>query len=433
MTRSATALLLAVLVAGPSSQTVSRMERLEQWLTAIERHEPGTSDPPALLVRSWNADDLRWLWIDLNTVIKLMRDPDVRLFFMSTPGRSKPTQYVYSGSELRRLLGLALREAPPRAGEGKVERQDRVRASENRLLKHGAVLHADISMFAQAQSPATDRRPDPFEAVTIKFKDGRRIGIDDAARHWQTARTLLDAVVPDPSRDEMVLLWYRATTAQMQIDLQLHPRHLERALQLFPADADLLFFNGCHHEALATTELQSVLRTLPREMNVTIGSERSELRQAETFFRRALAITPNFAEARIRLGRVMGLQGRHAEAADQMRLVAAPTDPLLAYYRALFLGAEVEALGQPAEARAWYERATALYPSAQSPLLALSQLAQREADRPGATRALEQAFQLPADDEDRLDPWWTYHMAQGRDAGARQSALYRVVPSAEAR
>ena len=425
-------LLLAVLAVHPAAQAVSRLDRLEQWLMAIERHEPGTSDPSALAVESWNADDLRWLWVDLHSVFVVMRDPDARLFFMPTPGRSKPTQFVYSGSEIRRLIALAIREAPG-GRRNDVERQNRERASENRVLKRGAILHADIAMAAETQALPAGRRADLSGPLTIRFKDGQQTGIDDSSRHWQTARTLLDAVLPGPSRDEMIRLWYRATTAWMHGRSQLHPAHLERALQLFPADADLLFFNGCQRETMATPELQRVSRTLPREMNGTVDSERSELRQAETFFRRALAVTPDFAEARIRLGRVLGLQGRHAEAADQLRLADTPGDQLLAYYRAMFLAAELEALGQPADARTWYERAAVLYPRSQSTLLALSQLAQREGDRPGATRALELAFQLPADDEDRDDPWWTYHMAQGRDVEARFAALLRVVPPAELR
>ena len=151
------------------------------------------------------------------------------------------------------------------------------------------------------------------------------------------------------------------------------------------------------------------------------------MQQAERFFRRAIERGLHFDEARIRLGRVLGLQGRHADAVDQLR-AAAPADPLLSYYAAMFLGAEVEALARPAEARGWYERAAALYPRAQSPRLAISQLAQREADRPGAIRALEQAFQASAAGEDGDDPWWTYHTAQGRDANSRLAALYRLVP-----
>lgn len=65
--------------------------------------------------------------------------------------------------------------------------------------------------------------------------------------------------------------------------------------------------------------------------------------------------------------------------------------------------------------------------------MALSQLAQREADRPGAIRAIERAFQQSAGDEDGDDPWWTYHTAQGRGAEARLAALSRVVPPVAAR
>ena len=73
---------------------------------------------------------------------------------MSSPGRSRPAQYVYSGSELRRLIALALKEIPAR-NETDVQRQARVRASENRLLKRGALLHGDIAMFAEGLKACT--------------------------------------------------------------------------------------------------------------------------------------------------------------------------------------------------------------------------------------------------------------------------------------
>ena len=427
------AVLQLSLAARPSAQPVRRIDRLDEWLTGIDRHQPGTFDGPAQTIRRWNADALRWLWIDLNSVITLMRNPGARLFFMPTPGRNRPTQYVYSGSDLRRLIALASREAPQRIeSRNDVEHQSRVRTSVNRLLKRGAMLHADIALFAELESPPADG-PVPSGAIRIQFSDGRRIGADDVPVHWQTGRTLLGSVSEAASRDEMVRLWYQATIAQMQGALQINPGHISQALQLFPSDADLLFFNACHHEVMATAEMQAVARTLPREMNLTIESERSELREAETYFRRALEQAPDSAEARLRLGHVLGRQGRHAEAAEQLRLVAPPAEPLLAYYHAMFLAAEMDALGRPSEARDSYERAAALYPRAQSPLLALSQIAQRAGDLPGAARALEQAFRLPSDDLNVGDPWWTYHVAQGRDAGARLRALYDAVPPAEAR
>ena len=88
-------------------------------------------------------------------------------------------------------------------------------------------------------------------------------------------------------------------------------------------------------------------------------------------------------------------------------------------------------LARRAEARGWYERAAALYPGAQSPLLGLSRLAQLEGDRAGAISVLDQALHLPASDGDGDDPWWTYHTTQGRNAAERLNALYRAIPPAE--
>jgi tetratricopeptide (TPR) repeat protein len=87
---------------------------------------------------------------------------------------------------------------------------------------------------------------------------------------------------------------------------------------------------------------------------------------------------------------------------------------LLRYYGELFLGAEEESLTQYDAAFDAYHRAAALYPTAQSPWLALSQLARRRGDRAAALRALQQVFDLPSE-PDRDDPWWTYYVAQARN------------------
>ena len=53
----------------------------------------------------------------------------------------------------------------------------------------------------------------------------------------------------------------------------------ERALRLFPNDAEVLFQAGCLHETLASSRVQAVLRsaTIPRGLVMSFGSERSEL------------------------------------------------------------------------------------------------------------------------------------------------------------
>jgi hypothetical protein len=82
----------------------------------------------------------------------------------------------------------------------------------------------------------------------------------------------------------------------------------------------------------------------------------------------------------------------------------------------LFLGAAEEGLGNDDNARASYLAASELFAAAQSPHLALSALARRRGDRAGALAAMERVFELPPTQPERDDPWWTYHLAHGRNA-----------------
>src|SRR5439155_20188936 len=127
---------------------------------------------------------------------------------------------------------------------------------------------------------------------------------------------------------------------------------------------------------------------------------------------------PNMGEAHLRLGRVLGQQGHHADAAAELRqALALVDDDELRYYGQLFLGAEEEALGRFDAARAAFDTAAALFPSAQSPLIGLSELARRRGDRAGALAAIQKVFELPqAGDSGRDEPWWIYHTAQARNA-----------------
>jgi hypothetical protein len=84
----------------------------------------------------------------------------------------------------------------------------------------------------------------------------------------------------------------------------------------------------------------------------------------------------------------------------------------LLYWALLFLGKQDEMLGNRDRARLSYERASALFPRAQSPRLALSQLARRTGDRRAAQRQLAALAGLPADEQQREDPWWDYYDAQ---------------------
>jgi tetratricopeptide (TPR) repeat protein len=260
----------------------------------------------------------------------------------------------------------------------------------------------------------------------MDISDGRQINLGQSSLHWEIARMLLDFVKPHgsdraaPERDDMVRQWYRATAAWMQLREDHDKLHLDRARELFPGDADILFLSGCQRETFAGSPIQAAVRSavLPTGVTLDVGSDRGELREAEALFRRALEVRPDHAEGRMRHGRVLALLGRHADAALELRRAAGELeDPQLLYYAELFLGTEEEMLGNRDAAHAAYERAAELSPKAQSPLLALSELARRYGDRPAALGAMERLFAFPDDDRsDRDDPWWSYYVAQARDA-----------------
>jgi tetratricopeptide (TPR) repeat protein len=145
-----------------------------------------------------------------------------------------------------------------------------------------------------------------------------------------------------------------------------------------------------------------------------VQGEDAELRRAEQLYKRAIERNPNYLEARIRLGRVLGLRGRHKEAVDQLRQGQGATEPVLQFYAHLFLGSEFEALSNGAEARQSYERAAALAPTAQSPLLGLSRLAEQAGDRVAARELIARVLKLPPIEPERADPWWVYEVVQAR-------------------
>jgi len=117
--------------------------------------------------------------------------------------------------------------------------------------------------------------------------------------------------------------------------------------------------------------------------------------------------------------------------AELERVVPALSDERLRYYAHLFLGEELAALGRRDGARSSFERAAALFASAQSPRLALSLLARRSGDRRGAQEAIRDVLRLPADESRRPDPWWQYDAPLQNEAEARLAELHAAWPTKE--
>ena len=80
------------------------------------------------------------------------------------------------------------------------------------------------------------------------------------------------------------------------------------------------------------------------------------------------------------------------------------------------MGRALEMLSRHTEAKEQYELAATLYPTAQSPLLALSMLAGSDDDLEGAIFDVQLVFELPLGNIREDDPWWIYNLSHVRDA-----------------
>jgi tetratricopeptide (TPR) repeat protein len=437
----------------------ARLVRLEQWLKAVTRHTPGIADDSANEISWWSNAALRTLWVDLNVLVKLIRNPKASSFSLRAEGQPRAQEVHYSPVAFRRLQvlacvagGQAVNPDPAESSRcreiGALNSVDaelqtlarrafasRQRRDENYILRRGAILEADIGMLVPLGSEpiSTSSAPGP-DRFRMTLADGQGTAFRQVGVHWELARMLLDYVKPNgsdraaPGRDEMVRDWYRATAAWMQDRQDYDTYHLDRAREMLPGDPVVLFLSGSLAETYAAPHIQSALRSAvaPAGTVFAVASDRAELRQAEGFYRRALAADSSLPELHLRFGHVLLLLEHEADAARELRIaLEVEDDPLLRYYGELFLGAAEQRLGHADAAREAYGEAGALYPNAQSPHLALSALARRLGDRATALKEMQIVFGLQHADEGPDDPWWTYYKSQARNADDLLNALWR--------
>jgi Tfp pilus assembly protein PilF len=163
-------------------------------------------------------------------------------------------------------------------------------------------------------------------------------------------------------------------------------------------------------------------------------SVQDELVRAEQYFSRAVRLAPDFAEARLHFGRVLGQLGKNEQAIDELsRAADGLSDSALRYYAGLFLGEVQARTGDLPAARQNLQRAHELYPAAQSPLLALADLARRDNDSVSAAAFLKELLALPHAEQARDDPWWWYSHSQVRDAETRLAAWRASIVKVTAR
>jgi hypothetical protein len=381
------------------------LQLLEEWIAAVQAHRPGELDAAAVEMAGWDRDSL------------LLARPYVRHY----------VDVLGATWRLRRLPRAPLSDIDAATVQRRAATSAQDRA--NDFIKRAALLHTDVVLLAQmipgavpppkprtAQSRRERQQEQPL--VIARGPDGRFSNFELGNLNWDYARDLLDAVTPAPETDPTVALWYRTITAGFASSYSFGEAfpHIQRARRLLPDDPGVLFGDAAIQETLASPRIQDYVRvtTLPNGQSfIFVTSEREHLERAESLLRRALQGDPAFAEARVRLGRVLSLRGQHAAALTELNRVLPPADTVLAYFLHIVRGDAQRALGQLGSAERSYRQALALFPTAQSASLALGHLARMRSDREGALALLLPPLTAPSPRDD--DPWWEYHRGDGRN------------------
>jgi tetratricopeptide (TPR) repeat protein len=419
---------------------VDRIDRIEEWLRALVHHTPGAIDERLRTFAAWSPADWQHLVLDAPLFARLLLNPDqTDLNLRDLTGRKRTQSDLLETDilPLRRLacavtnaggtcatgearLDADLQQLAARAAQAKARGEDRY------ILRLAVLLHNDLIAWGGTQASTPTR-------LSVDVTDGRSGGADSDTLQWAIAYGLLDALGDRPTTstgqpDLWARDWYVATALQMQQSGRSDPLHFDRARRAFPDDPEVRFVSGCQHEVDASPVVQRALRaltaSLPRGTTTAIESARSELRAAEDDLRAVVARRADWAEAHLRLGRVLSQLGNRQQAHThlQQALDGTAADPPLHYLAALFLGSLEEEAGRLDRAAALYERAAERFPSAPSAQLARSQLARRQGDGDAAQRALEPLLRT-SDPQGTTDPWWHYLTLQARDAEARLQRL----------
>jgi hypothetical protein len=441
---------------GPTRVTGATVEAIQAWVLAVRTHTPGRADAPVETVAAMSYAAREELNLGMEFFLNVLT------------GHKYDTK---GDAAMMTIAAIAHEASNPDA---------------NAFLKQAAVLHSDVAAYtdlfpirAAGKTPPPSPRSDEIQvgvaagSVLAREKhvpplltrnrlvlnqDGQILGEAVSSWSWPFARHLLDLVNvpafralrperPDRATDPFVGAWYHATTAYMLASGLYGDAtpHLAHAAEILPDDARLVFDRGCYAELLGLPMHQALVpereiaarkadpwrtstwKTPGSGLALQIPHAGKTNAEAERLFRRALGIDPSLVEARVRLARLLESRNRPNDAAAELKTALAQAPPgVVAFYARMFAGRVAQTSGQTADAAHHYREALALFPDAQSALLATSQLALLGSDAAGALAPVERLGQRTA--QFTADPWWQYHLGAGRDADALLRALWATVP-----
>jgi tetratricopeptide (TPR) repeat protein len=205
----------------------------------------------------------------------------------------------------------------------------------------------------------------------------------------------------------------------------------ERGLKQFRKDPYLLLALGTLEEKLGSTKIydpplgsqgrHSALDQYGRhsaldEHMEPVAARARHLAEAAGYFRRALAAEPHVLEARLRLGRVLSLQGHEDQARAEYEAVEhGASEAALRYLAALFQGRLHERQRRFPQAAEAYGRAASYLGSSPTAYIAFAHAMDAVGDRGRVSDLLDRALQT-VDQAPPQDPWWTYLMGHFHEA-----------------
>ncbi len=335
--------------------------------------------------------------------------------------------------QLKRLKAAST-EAPTRGFLNQL-RRERVRRLKLTLLVHteAALRVSDVTAFAGRLALAR-------EAVGRLRRVEEDLIVNGPLNTGEHQPGMPRSVEPPPSQEPRAALrrpeweamqllirdWYLVVASRLQFrdHLAFLKNHVREGLEMFRDDPELLLARGTISEGEADRAI--VDRSLARDIYASdyVHRWRQFMSAAGGDYQAATQRQPDLYEATVRWGRINTHLGDRSEARRALDEVAASDGPAdLRYLAHLFLGDLAEREQQPDRARAAYESALALVPTAQAPMLALSLLCDSAGDSACARQWLSRS--VAATRRGRLDPWWGYQRGQAW-LGDRRLVAFRA-------
>ncbi len=400
---AALALSLPALAGAQSTVRVrdTRMTMLRQWVAAIDVHVPGELDAPLVQAAKLTPAQ-RGLLLELATI-----------FATYTRDLALPPATLRH-LKADEMLAIEL-----------LGKQTIAAQSYAAWLHRAVMFETDVAILAPDLTAAAMQGAHLAGAVDAIHTDDGELGDRESLNwHWAFARDLVDVREPSAS-DSFAASWYHAV-ALHQLDRGLlaeMPLHLDRALKLFPSDARLEFDRACLADSFSSARVQAVLiGDRPGTFRPNVPTKLNAEIEAANHFTQALVFDPTMDEARVRLAR---LKANHGEAGPALALLTralAGTLPDETEYMAHLIAARANATLSQTEAAAEHLRmAIKMYPTAQTPLIAMSHLALEAGAIDDASTLASSLGAKP--DGGRNDPWWAYFQASWLNAGALLDTL----------